>query len=276
MPAKFPTQGDLAVATLHALRKLGGSAHISEIATTVIAEERYADSIVDRPHKIGSQSELEYQLAWARTQLRAMGALARSERGVWSLTPVGWEIPNAVARNAPKQSRKSLGDSRHGSSSVDNDEAAQWRKDVIAHLVSLNPIAFEHFATRILREAGFSAVTVTSPSNDQGIDGFGSYRISLLTFTVAFQCKRYSKPVQATHVRNFRGSIDGRCSQGLLITTSRFTRGAREEATRDGVKPIDLIDGDRLCDLIAEYQLGVTTEMRPEMVVDDSWFSTLA
>ena len=35
----------------------------------------------------------------------------------------------------------------------------------------------------------------------------------------------------------------GRADKGLLITTGSFTRDAKREATRDGVQPIDLIDG---------------------------------
>lgn len=58
----------------------------------------------------------------------------------------------------------------------------------------------------------------------------------------------------------------GRGDKGLLITTGTFTSDARKEATRDGAPPIDLIDGDRLCDLLKELSLGVTTT---ERVVED-------
>jgi restriction endonuclease Mrr len=37
---------------------------------------------------------------------------------------------------------------------------------------------------------------------------------------------------------------------------------AADEATRDGTTAIDLIDGDRLCELLKENKLGVATEMR--------------
>ena len=45
----------------------------------------------------------------------------------------------------------------------------------------------------------------------------------------------------------------GRGDKGLLITTGTFTAAARAEATRDGAPPVDLIDGDRLCDLLREH-----------------------
>lgn len=42
-----------------------------------------------------------------------------------------------------------------------------------------------------------------------------------------------------------------------LFTTSRFTKEAKNEANRDGVTPIELIDGDRLIDLFEKYNLGL-------------------
>jgi len=44
--------------------------------------------------------------------------------------------------------------------------------------------------------------------------------------------------------------VTGRGDKGLLITTGNFTADAKQEATRDGAPPVDLIDGDRLCDLL--------------------------
>jgi restriction system protein len=52
----------------------------------------------------------------------------------------------------------------------------------------------------------------------------------------------------------------GRGEKGVLITTGTFTAAAQQEATRDGVTPIDLLDGNELCDLLKRYSLGVTTE----------------
>jgi restriction system protein len=49
----------------------------------------------------------------------------------------------------------------------------------------------------------------------------------------------------------------GRGDKGPLITTGTFIADAKKEAIRDGVPPIDLIDGDRLCDLLRQYELGV-------------------
>jgi restriction system protein len=69
----------------------------------------------------------------------------------------------------------------------------------------------------------------------------------------------------------------GRGDKGLLITTGTFTADARREATRDGAPAIDLIDGDRLCDLLRRYELGVTTAVREvqDITVDPTFFSDI-
>src|SRR5579875_1051690 len=103
---------------------------------------------------------------------------------------------------------------------------------------------------------------ITLAGRPGDIDGIGILRLALVSFPVYFQCKRYAGSVGAGEVRNFRGAIAGRTERGLLITTGRFTGDAIREATRDGVSPIDLIDGERLCELMAEYGLGVRVTER--------------
>ena len=70
----------------------------------------------------------------------------------------------------------------------------------------------------------------------------------------------------AGDVRNFKGAMLGRGEKGLLITTGTFTRDAQNEATRAGA-PVELIDGDRLCDLLKEFNPGVDVTERVEEVV---------
>ena len=105
---------------------------------------------------------------------------------------------------------------------------------------------------------GFIEVEVTGSAGDGGIGGHGIIRIGgLISFPVAFQCKRFSGGVGAGVVRDFRGAMAGRANKGLILTTGYFTSEAQKEATRDGVDPIDLLDGDTLPDKIKELGLGV-------------------
>lgn len=137
----------------------------------------------------------------------------------------------------------------------------------------MSPDAFERLAQRLLREAGFVKVEVTGRSGDGGIDGIGVLRVNLLSFQVLFQCKRYQGSVGSGAVRDFRGAMVGRSDKGLIITTGTFSGDAKKEATRDGAPPIELIEGDSLCDLLKGLKLGVATEMVERVIVDAEWFA---
>jgi len=139
-------------------------------------------------------------------------------------------------------------------------EPDEWRGRLLRVVKSMPAAAFERLAQRILRESGFAKVEVTGRSGDGGIDGIGVLRIKLVSFHVLFQCKKYDDAVGAAAVRDFRGAMQGRTDKGLLITTGRFTADAKKEATRVGALPIDLIDGEQLCDLLKDLGIGVRTE----------------
>jgi restriction system protein len=133
-------------------------------------------------------------------------------------------------------------------------------------MCELPAAGFEQLCQRVLREAGFTQVIVTGRSGDQGIDGYGTLQINpLVSFQVLFQCKCYRESVSAPHVGDFRGAMAGRADKGIIITTGRFTVEARREASRDGVPAIELIDGDKLVDLLKNLKLGIKRVIAYEM-----------
>jgi restriction system protein len=276
---QIPSYKDLLWPTLRAVREIGDSGTIEEIVEKVVQLEGFSEEQQAVPHLDGPKSEIDYRLAWARTYLKGMGALANSDRGVWSTTEAGREMtPDDVSeghaayvlqlREARRQERaRRAVDNLDRDDEVDPDEAS-WKERLLDTLLDLSPEAFERLARRLLREAGFVSATVTGRSGDGGIDGIGVYRVSLLSFPVFFQCKRYRGSVGAGAVRDFRGAMSGRGDKGLLITTGTFTGEAKQEATRDGAPPIDLIDGERLCDLLKEHELGVSRAVREVEAVE--------
>jgi len=273
-----PDYSQLLWPTIEALRALGGSGSIDEIVEKVLQHEDFAEEQQQVLHGDGPQTEIEYRLAWARTYLKYMGLVINSRRGVWTLTEEGRsvskeDIPRLHAQvlarlreeQRAKRQAQQVKDVSGGSEQPD-DDGQDWRERLLDVLMSVPPDAFERLSQRLLREAGFISATVTGRTGDGGIDGLGIYRMSLVSFPVFFQCKRYRGSVGAGAVRDFRGAMAGRGDKGLLITTGTFTGDAKAEATRDGAPPVDLIDGLRLCDLLKEYELGVRTEAR---VVED-------
>lgn len=141
-----------------------------------------------------------------------------------------------------------------GTGSISKD----YREEVLATMLALPPAGFERLAQRLLRESGFTQVVVTGQSGDGGIDGFGILQVNpLVSFKVLFQCKRYAKSVAPSQVRDFRGAMSGRADKGIIITTGTFTQEAKREATRDGAPPIELIDGEKLIDMLEKLELGL-------------------
>jgi restriction system protein len=140
-----------------------------------------------------------------------------------------------------------------------------WRAELLIVLTSMSPDSFERLCARLVRSLGCRDVEVSRYSDDEGLDGTGVLQVSLLSFPVFFQAKRYKidRPIQPNKIREFRGAMAHRGDKGFFITTSVFTARARDEARRGGA-PIDLIDGEILCDLLYEHGLGV--ESRPVVV----------
>ncbi len=133
------------------------------------------------------------------------------------------------------------------------------------------PAGFERLCQRLLRESGFVQVVVTGRSGDGGIDGHGTLQVNpLVSFKVLFQCKRFKNAVTSGLVRDFRGAMQGRADKGIIITTGVFTADARKEATRDGVPPIELVDGQKVIDMFSELELGLKPVKTYE--VDEEFF----
>jgi restriction system protein len=267
---EVPSFDELMWPTLQALKAMGGSATNEELLAKIIELEAYPPEVQAFQHSDNRQTKLNYNLAWAKTYLKKVGAIENSSRGVWSLTKIGEQLTPEEVLAVPGRVRKQLLDDRRA-----RELASHWKDQLLAVLRGIAPDAFERLAQRLLREAGFLKVEVTGRSGDGGIDGIGVLRVNLLSFQVLFQCKRYQGSVGAGVIRDFRGAMVGRSDKGLVITTGTFTPEAKREATRDGAPAIDLIDGDQLCNLLKQLKLGVRTEMVEKMTVEPGWFDTL-
>ncbi|MBT9314552.1 restriction endonuclease [Leptothoe spongobia] len=282
-PPNVPTFDSMLLPTVEALQHLGGSGTIEEIYNQVASLLNLSDEVLEVLHGNTSQTEVEYRLAWSRTYLKKYGLLQNSARGVWSLVSTAISLDSLDAREIVKtvrsivKERKATNEQEH--ILVNSDDALEketWHQQLHKVLLALDPSAFERLAQRLLRESGFVQVQVTGKSGDGGIDGVGIVRINgFLSFHVLFQCKRYQGSVSASHIRDFRGAMQGRTDKGLFITTGTFTRAAIKEATRDGAPPIDLIDGEQLVQKLKELELGVKIITIEAVEVDESWFAKI-
>jgi len=158
----------------------------------------------------------------------------------------------------------------------EEEKELNWKQKLKNTLITMNPYDIEKLTQIILRGCGFMEVEITKKSGDGGLDGKGILRLNnLVSIPVIFECKRYKDTVGADKIRNFRGAIHGRANKGLFITTSTFTRGAKEEAAREGADLIDLLEGEKVMDLLKELELGVLVKMVEKVEIDQEWFENL-
>jgi restriction system protein len=136
--------------------------------------------------------------------------------------------------------------------------------DILDHVKSCSPRFFERLVVKLLTRMGYgsaleNAGRVVGRTGDGGIDGIIK-EDKLGLDSIYIQAKRWEGSVGAGQVRDFAGSLDYHgAKKGVFITTSSFTKEARDFVGRLGEKKIVLIDGDQLADLMIEYDIGVST-----------------
>jgi restriction system protein len=154
------------------------------------------------------------------------------------------QTPQEVLENAYQQIRGELAD------------------ELLQTLGSASPAFFEHVVLELLMAMGYGgwlkdAGKTVGRTGDDGIDGI--IKEDLLGLDAVYiQAKRWTAVVGRPEVQAFAGSLEGnRARKGVFITTSQFSKEAREYVTRIE-KRIVLIDGEQLAQLMMDFGVGVT------------------
>ncbi|MDD3480697.1 MAG: restriction endonuclease [Patescibacteria group bacterium] len=262
---------------LEAMRSLGGSAKIREIEDRVAEVMSLSEDEISDIHR-GNTTKFSYRLAWARTYLKQFGLMDNTFSGVWILTAKGRRISKVDPTEVIKVNRTfSKKNPVHQSEMNEEvEEAFDWQDELLTKIKTLSPADFEILCQRILRESGFEEVVVTGGTGDGGIDGMGIFKMGgLIGFRVYFQSKRYTEnSVPSKDITRFKGTMVGRADKGLFITTSKFTKSAKEEANRDGSPPIDLVDGRDLVNIMKKLGMGVEVVNEEKINLNDDWFKS--
>lgn len=146
----------------------------------------------------------------------------------------------------------------HGLAFEIEQHNAQVRKALHKRLFNLTSDGFEELIAQLLAEVGFEKIEVTSKSKDGGIDVRGVLVVGdVISTRMAIQAKKWKHNVQAPVVQQVRGSL-GAHEQGLIITTSDFSPGARKEAERPDATPVAIMNGEQLAMLLMAYGIGVS------------------
>lgn len=135
------------------------------------------------------------------------------------------------------------------------------KEQLLDIILNNDPSFFEHLVVKLLLALGYGygteAGTVVGKSHDGGIDGIiNEDKLGLDKIYV--QAKRYapSNNVGIKEVQAFAGAMK-KVSKGVFITTSGFTKEARNEVQEQVGKQIALIDGATLTDLMLRCGIGI-------------------
>jgi restriction system protein len=278
----LPTYRELIYPTLRAVASLGGSAQGAEITDALtellkLTPEQLAVTYDGRP-----KSVLIDRMDWARSYAKLAGALDSPRRGLFILTNLGKHILSLPEKEGRAQVVQLDRDVRAARTSPEfggllrrayrtrRGEDGAWREALLARLHRLSPAGFEEFTLYLLRTFGLELTRVGSVG-DEGIDGLGLAPISaVLSSRVAVQARRYdpTATVGREIVALFqRDAAAAGAERAVLVTLARFSPAARKAATTT-TPTVDLIDGDKLCHLVRDQQIG----LRIVAEVDEGWF----
>lgn len=139
-----------------------------------------------------------------------------------------------------------------------NDNNKTVNKQLREFLQSMDPIQFEYLIKWLLEEMGYDNVEVTGGSNDKGVDVVADIELGISRVREVIQVKRWKDNVGGPVLNALRGSLPlFRAMRGSIITTSGFTKQARDSAFVPGAPPITLIDGGTLVKLLIEHDIGI-------------------
>jgi restriction system protein len=233
----------------------------------------------------GTQPVFKNRIAWAKSYLKQAGLVRSPSRGIYQITDRGREALESADRIDMKfleqypeylefRSRSRPGKPEppptpteetpeelieQGYKQIRDDLGAE----ILGRIKDCPPDFFERLVVELLLAMGYGgsrkdAGAAVGRGGDGGIDGIiKEDRLGL--DTIYIQAKRWEGTVGRPEIQKFAGALQGRrARKGIFITTSDFSREAREYAAAIETKII-LIDGSDLAALMIDFDVGVST-----------------
>lgn len=286
-----------------------GATRVPAAAETVAARLGLSDEEREEMLPSGKQRVLHNRIHWAKFYMTKAGLIASPQRGVFVATEAGTalldqkpariDIERLKAYPAFRAFYDQTGTSQpidqaaavaeataSGATPEEQIDAASGllasalKADLLARIIEQSPAFFERLIVELLVAMGYGgshedAARRLGKSGDGGIDGIiDEDRLGLDRIYV--QAKRYApgSAVGRPEIQGFVGSLVGLgASKGVFVTTSSFSKQAQDYA-RGLQQRIILIDGERLCDLMIEFDVGVRRYRSIEVKrIDEDFFS---
>lgn len=273
----------------------GKTIHTRELQLTVI--KRYFSYLTDEQLSEKTKSGenlINNRIAWGKSYLKKGGYISYPERGNVKITEKGLSqkseltlknvvddsgiinfyteenIKNVSEKVALKEivnsSPQDLID--QGFSQIENEV----KNELLEKLKTIDPYYFEKVILILLKKMGYGEFIETSKSGDGGIDGIIN-EDKLGLDKIYIQAKRFSEnKVREKDIRNFIGAMSGDTNKGVFVTTSLFDSGAIEKA-KNAHHKIILLDGNKLVDLMHEFNVGIQIKSTYEIKqLDEDFF----
>jgi restriction system protein len=272
--------------------------------------ERFALSDEERAQLLpsGTARVFDNRVAWALTYLQHAGATERVRRAVYGISERGRQLldeyPDATALFRAIEQFPEIAEFRRGGAEgrrrqtprarptaetdippLERMAVAQAELDealageLLARIRQSDPTFFERLVLKLLVAMGYGgseeeAAEHLGGGGDEGVDGvINEDKLGLDRIYV--QAKRWANnPIRRPEDQAFVGALEGRgAAKGVFITTSRFTDEAK--AYVQGLRrPIILIDGHQLAELMIRHDVGVATRRIVAVKeVDEDFFS---
>jgi len=284
---------------------------ISDLYEKMSKEFNLSDEERESRLPSGGDTYIKNRVSWARTYLKKAGLVSSPSKGVVVITNEGLKvldskpdkIDNVYLRKfkgfvefRPRNSDVIEGPGAKVAGTITEekddtntpeerfDQAYQsLRRELSEELLdtvkSSNAYFFERVVVDLMLAMGYGgsrqdAGEATKRSADGGVDGV--IKLDKLGLDkICLQAKRYTDvAIGEPKIRDFAGALQGyKAKKGVFITTSSFTGPAIEYAEKIE-NEIVLIDGERLCNLMIDYNIGLSRKEVYELKsIDTDYFS---
>ncbi len=271
----------------------GKTIHYRELLKKVIAKY-YSDlsaELLDQKTQSGEPLILN-RIAWGKSYLKKGGYIIYPERGMVQITEKGKNSSegklqlkdidgesnimdfyvNEKAKSIPHNTEIKNASPQDLIDRGISEIEAQVKLELLEKLKGIDPYYFEKVILILLKKMGYGDFIETSKSGDGGIDGIIN-EDKLGLDKIYIQAKRYDdNKVREKDIRNFIGAMSGDTTKGVFVTTSDFDKGAVQKA-HDAHHTIILIDGNKLVDLMHQFDVGVQIKSTYAVkILDDDFF----
>jgi restriction system protein len=216
------------------------------------------------------------RIAWGKSYLKKGGYIHYPERGHVQITEKGKTQKNKLTLKEVEEDSNILNFYTEENSKIKskdivniknaspqdlidegfNEIELEIKNELLEKLKTIDPYYFEKVILILLKKMGYGDFIETSKSSDGGIDGIIN-EDKLGLDKIYIQAKRFTEnKVREKDIRNFIGAMSGDTNKGVFVTTSLFDKGAIEKA-KNAHHKIILLDGNKLVDLMHEFNVGV-------------------